>query len=182
MNIHVEARSYTDAGEMLSTYAEARKRLFGRPPVIAPEPVPEIPDIHIPDPEPEMPAVYLLAVLLLACARANKPVEAVTSLPIHEIKRAVCLEFKVSHTELVAHRRDHGIIWPRHIAVALAKHLTGESLPLIGREFGGRDHTTILHTVRKMRPHIEAVTPFMAADATAAEWVAAMRLQVEAQK
>jgi chromosomal replication initiator protein len=71
-------------------------------------------------------------------------------LSIEDIQSAVERHCKVGHLELISARRTAGIVRPRQIAMFLAKNLTSNSLPVIGREFGGRDHTTVLHAVRKI--------------------------------
>ena len=52
--------------------------------------------------------------------------------------------------DLISARRNRAIARPRQAAMWLAKHLTTRSLPDIGRRFGGRDHTTVLHAVRRI--------------------------------
>jgi chromosomal replication initiator protein len=54
--------------------------------------------------------------------------------------------------ELLSSTRTARIAWPRQVAMYLARELTGESLPAIGRQFGGRDHTTVLHAWRRTPP------------------------------
>lgn len=66
------------------------------------------------------------------------------------IKQTTCEYFGVSVSEVVSARRTKHIINPRHVAVYLCKELTPYSLPAIGRAFGGRDHTTILHSLRRI--------------------------------
>lgn len=78
------------------------------------------------------------------------PYVVVRSYKIEDIQRAVAEKFNVSRLDLLSSRRDHGIILPRHVAMFLAKTLTTRSLPEVGRRFGGRDHTTVLHAVRKI--------------------------------
>jgi chromosomal replication initiator protein len=56
----------------------------------------------------------------------------------------------VSRSDLLSARRTANVVRPRQIAMYLAKTLTLRSLPEIGRRFGGRDHTTVLHAVRKI--------------------------------
>lgn len=63
----------------------------------------------------------------------------------------VCKTAKVSKTDLLSHRRNADLVMHRQIAMYLAKKYTLWSLPFIGRRFGGRDHTTVLHAVRKIR-------------------------------
>ncbi|MDN2568228.1 chromosomal replication initiator protein DnaA [Aquibium sp. A9E412] len=69
---------------------------------------------------------------------------------IEDIQRIVARHFNVSKTELLSNRRTRTIVKPRQIAMYLSKVLTPRSLPEIGRRFGGRDHTTVLHAVRKI--------------------------------
>ncbi|WP_237155251.1 chromosomal replication initiator protein DnaA [Oryzibacter oryziterrae] len=69
---------------------------------------------------------------------------------IEDIQRVVSKHFNVSKQDLLSSRRTRTIVWPRQIAMYLAKALTLRSLPEIGRRFGGRDHTTVLHAVRKV--------------------------------
>ena len=69
---------------------------------------------------------------------------------VDDIQRAVCRHYKVNRIDLLSHRRTKDLTIPRHIAMYLAKKMTMRSLPEIGRLFGGRDHTTVLHSVRKI--------------------------------
>lgn len=69
---------------------------------------------------------------------------------IEDIQRIVSRHYNVSKADLVSARRTQAIVRPRQIAMYLAKVLTPRSLPEIGRQFGGRDHTTVLHAVRKI--------------------------------
>jgi DnaA-like protein len=71
-------------------------------------------------------------------------------LSIEEIQTAVAHHCKVAHPDLISARRTADVVRPRQIAMYLAKNLTPNSLPVIGRKFGGRDHTTVLHAVRKI--------------------------------
>ena len=67
---------------------------------------------------------------------------------IDEIQRKVCEHFRIRQTEMGSARRAREVARPRQIAMYLAKQLTQRSLPEIGRRFGGRDHTTVIHAVR----------------------------------
>ena len=69
---------------------------------------------------------------------------------VEDIQRVVCQHFNVSREDLVSARRTKVIVHPRQIAMYLSKTLTPRSLPEIGRRFGHRDHTTVLHAVRKV--------------------------------
>jgi chromosomal replication initiator protein len=74
---------------------------------------------------------------------------------IEDIQRVVSRHYNVSKADLLSARRTRTIVRPRQIAMYLAKMLTPRSLPEIGRRFGGRDHTTVLHAVRKIEGMIE---------------------------
>ena len=69
---------------------------------------------------------------------------------IEDILRIVSRHYKVPRNEILSARRSRDVVRPRQIAMYLAKSLTTRSLPEIGRRFGGRDHTTVLHSVRKV--------------------------------
>lgn len=69
---------------------------------------------------------------------------------IEDILKFVSRHYNVPRTELLSARRTRTIVRPRQIAMYLAKTMTPRSLPEIGRRFGGRDHTTVLHAVRKI--------------------------------
>ncbi|WCT74366.1 chromosomal replication initiator protein DnaA [Sphingomonas naphthae] len=69
---------------------------------------------------------------------------------IDEIQRRVSDHFRIRPSEMVSARRAREVARPRQIAMYLAKQLTPRSLPEIGRRFGGRDHTTVIHAVRQI--------------------------------
>lgn len=69
---------------------------------------------------------------------------------IEDIQKRVASHYNVSRADLLSSRRTAAVVMPRQIAMFLAKSLTLRSLPEIGRRFGGRDHTTVLHAVRKI--------------------------------
>ncbi len=77
---------------------------------------------------------------------------------IEEIQRIVSRHYNVSRNELLSNRRTRVIVKPRQVAMYLSKMLTPRSLPEIGRRFGGRDHTTVLHAVRKIEGLTETDT------------------------
>jgi chromosomal replication initiator protein len=74
---------------------------------------------------------------------------------IEDIQRVVARHYNVSKADLLSSRRTRTIVRPRQVAMYLAKVLTPRSLPEIGRRFGGRDHTTVLHAVRKIEDLIQ---------------------------
>jgi len=69
---------------------------------------------------------------------------------IENILRVVCQEFKLSPSQLRSKTNSHAVAYPRQVAMYLAKELTPSSLPQIGKEFGGKHHTTALHGIRKI--------------------------------
>jgi chromosomal replication initiator protein len=69
---------------------------------------------------------------------------------IEDIQRIVARHYNVSRADVLSARRTATVVRPRQIAMYLSKVLTLRSLPEIGRRFGGRDHTTVLHAVRKI--------------------------------
>jgi len=77
---------------------------------------------------------------------------------IEDIQRVVSRHYNVSKQEMVSNRRTRIIVKPRQIAMYLAKTMTPRSFPEIGRRFGGRDHTTVLHAVRKIEDLINKDT------------------------
>jgi chromosomal replication initiator protein len=75
---------------------------------------------------------------------------------VAEIQSATCDYFGLAAEELLSSSRTQRIAWPRQLAMYLARELTGESLPAIGRHFGGRDHTTVMHACRRTSARIDA--------------------------
>jgi chromosomal replication initiator protein len=68
---------------------------------------------------------------------------------IEAIQEAVCEAFAISHEELLSPGRSARLVWPRQLAMYLAREQTQLTLPDIGRHFGGRNHTTVMHAVRR---------------------------------
>jgi chromosomal replication initiator protein len=69
---------------------------------------------------------------------------------VEDILRIVSRHFAVSKADILSDRRHRSVVRPRQIGMYLAKQLTSRSLPEIGRRFGNRDHTTVLHAIRKI--------------------------------
>ncbi len=76
--------------------------------------------------------------------------EADRKVTIEEIQRKVSEHYNIRLSDLIGPRRVRTIARPRQVAMYLAKQLTSRSLPEIGRRFGGRDHTTVMHGVRRI--------------------------------
>jgi chromosomal replication initiator protein len=73
---------------------------------------------------------------------------------VEDILRIVSRHFAVSKADILSDRRHRSVVRPRQIGMYLAKQLTSRSLPEIGRRFGNRDHTTVLHAIRKIDKEI----------------------------
>jgi chromosomal replication initiator protein len=73
-----------------------------------------------------------------------------TQITIDRIQELVCERFSVTIEELTGDRRTQNIVYPRQVAMYLSRELTDSSLPRIGKEFGGRDHTTVIHATSKI--------------------------------
>ena len=69
---------------------------------------------------------------------------------IERIQELVCERFSVTLDQLTGDRRSQNIVYPRQVAMYLSRELTDSSLPKIGKEFGGRDHTTVIHATSKI--------------------------------
>ena len=67
-----------------------------------------------------------------------------------KFKKKVAEHFNIRITDMHSPRRSRSVARPRQIAMYLAKSITSRSLPEIGRKFGGRDHTTVMHAVKKI--------------------------------
>jgi chromosomal replication initiator protein len=91
---------------------------------------------------------------------------------IEDIQRIVARQYNVSRADLLSSRRTANVVRPRQVAMYLAKVLTLRSLPEIGRRFGGRDHTTVLHAVRK-------IENLAGNDSTFAEEIEALKRQLQ---
>ena len=82
---------------------------------------------------------------------------------IDEIQKKVAEHFNIKLGEMMSDRRARIVARPRQVAMYLAKQLTTRSLPQIGRKFGGRDHTTVMHAVRKVE-ELTRTDPSLAED------------------
>ncbi len=91
---------------------------------------------------------------------------------IEEIQRRVSEHWNIRLTDMSSARRARNVARPRQVAMYLAKQLTSRSLPEIGRKFGNRDHTTVMHAVQR-------VTELMERDASFAEDVELLRRMLE---
>jgi chromosomal replication initiator protein len=68
---------------------------------------------------------------------------------VAEIQERICEQFSISMEQLLSTSRAQPVAWPRQLAMYLARELTDATLPAIGRAFGGRNHTTVLHACKR---------------------------------
>jgi chromosomal replication initiator protein len=78
------------------------------------------------------------------------PQGELTQVTIRRIQEITSERFGLSLSELCGDKRSQGIVYPRQVAMYLSRELTDSSLPKIGKEFGGRDHTTVIHATSKI--------------------------------
>jgi len=90
------------------------------------------------------------SIRLATAERANGVLLLAPQKTFEDIQKLVASHYNVSRSDILSERRTAAVVKPRQIAMYLAKVLTLRSLPEIGRRFGGRDHTTVLHAVRKI--------------------------------
>lgn len=91
------------------------------------------------------------------------PVKAEKRVTVDEIQKSVAAYFSITPSDLNSKRRTQSVVRPRHIAMYLAKTMTTRSLPDIGRRFGGRDHSTVIHAVAKITAQLGS-DPLLAED------------------
>jgi len=122
-------------------------------------------------PMPEPPPLRIVEPVIVSVA--TKPIRIVPDpvriVPLNRLSKvrcvikAACQHFWVSHAELVGCDRTASLVYPRHVAIHVCrKFINNISLPEIGREFGGRDHTSILHAYSRIEKRLE--DPRVAAD------------------
>lgn len=78
------------------------------------------------------------------------PERLIRPISIQTIQNEVCRHFDLPMVDLIGNKRSQNIVFPRQIAMYLARELTDMSLPRIGAEFGGKDHTTVIHATAKI--------------------------------
>lgn len=83
------------------------------------------------------------------------PEAGTQGIDIRRIQEVVCEYFSMTAKDLLGQRRDQRIVRPRQVAMYLCKELTGASYPEIGTQFGGKDHTTVIHACRKVESNLE---------------------------
>ena len=79
----------------------------------------------------------------------------ITKNKIDQVQQHISQKFNVSVEDLKSKKRNARITYPRHLAMFICREYLGESLVRIGNEFGGRDHTTVKHSVEKIQKQIK---------------------------
>ena len=142
---------FSTAAELTAHYSQTRRKLRSLgPPVVEVKP----PVINIPITEAK-PSVTIIKCICEKCGKETAPPDTEPQLPkfnisIRRIVRFVSEQEHIPIIDLMSARRTQNIVRPRQIVHYLARKLTLKSLPEIGRHVGSRDHTTILHSVRKI--------------------------------
>jgi hypothetical protein len=138
--MEIQLREFTSGADLRAHYAAIRARrealqapvrVVPAPPIAKPAAASHSESVAAPMPEP--------------ASDAMPPQPALAT-----ILKAVCLNFGVTRNDVISARRDLRAVRPRQVMMYLAKSLTRRSLPEIGRYAGMRDHTTVLHGVRRI--------------------------------
>ncbi len=151
---------FESASELRAHYAGVRSRLYPRRVRFEPAPVvvePPAPVVVAPEP----PVVEAES----TPAPSNDDNQEPHIPTVRDIQKAVCAHYGLTYIDMVTHRRTLSVVRPRQVAMYLARNMTPRTLPEIGRVFGDRDHSTILHGIRK----IEALIPVDTDIATSVE-------------
>lgn len=140
-SLAVEPQTIADVERARAIHKRLRSMRGKCDPVIAPEPEP------VPEPSPPVEAQETACALEESDASLDPTPPRLT---VYLIAQVTAEHFGVSMQDMLSHRRDRKYVTARQIAMYLAKHLTSRSFPFIGQRLGGRDHTTVMHGVRKI--------------------------------
>jgi hypothetical protein len=146
----------------------ARARLEAGPKPAPAPPAPPSSAVVLPPPSPpaaapnatEIAAADFLAAHAVADALLGRAPKSPP--PTTLIQQVVAEDFGVTVGDILSARREHAVVEPRMVAAYLAKTMRPDSLPAIGRRFGGRDHTTIIHALRTIGARRAAEPEFAA--------------------
>jgi chromosomal replication initiator protein len=104
-------------------------------------------DIYARDAQPSLPEIRTSLRKLLGNNPSQQQLKHTSSSLLMEI---ICQTYSITKEELLSSKRTKELVHPRHLAMYLLKHEAGLTYPSIGKELGGRDHTTIMHGVEKV--------------------------------
>lgn len=108
-----------------------------------------------PEGAPEADVFFRSAWRLLEASTAKAERPAIGSWPVRKIQEGVCAYYQITMEDLTSPGRTQDVARPRQVAMYLSRILTGRSLPEIGRRFGARRHTTVLHAVRQISARLQ---------------------------
>lgn len=152
------------------------RRIYGRPradfvPNFNPAAVvPIVKNPPKPDQAVEMSPELSAEIAFLVCKRVDEvlaqlrregtlaamPTDPSSRPSVRQIMEIVAIHADIRPADLVSERRAHVIAWPRQVAMTLVKETHAAlSMPQIGKAFGGKDHTTVMHALKRMRWHLE---------------------------
>jgi hypothetical protein len=165
----VECQTAAEVRERLRAHAERRRRLSG--------PIPATPAIKLSFPEPqpiEEDALTKETQQMIDAAVAM--VRSVSTTRVRPTIRAImqhtALVYGIHLNEILSRRRDKEVCQARQVAMLLAKLLTSQSFPYIGRYFGDRDHTTVMHAFKKLKWLSDALSPPLTDNDPVETWAA----------
>lgn len=175
MTMLVAVREYTSASEMVRSLMAIRHGFLDYCPPPAPIiPEPDYPPEPVPDPDFIEPVIFCMTPDMATPPEFIRPPRYVT---VHEVVRTVCEVWRVDKVDLLGARRHIRIIGPRKAAYALACKFTPFSLPHIGRQMGGRDHTTVLSGRKRMQPIMDKIRACLPEYAGLREWAEAIHAE-----
>lgn len=169
--------------ERLRAAAQARAVMDDMPP--KPDPVPQPDEIKPKHKRPSQISDEQLIALLRdepqrvhgLIAQMEQGAEIITS--VRQVQDAVCLAFGITRLELIGVSHRQCYVQPRQTSYLLCKLLTLHSLPLIGRLHGGRDHTTVLHGIRKLEWLRKILVSELSETSPVEAWAARSKFHVE---
>jgi hypothetical protein len=158
--------------KFIAEYSRVRSRLLAPPARIRPNgPMPE-PDVrseplaeNVCDATPAIEPANEPSIALPWLPEVKRDLPAETRLTCRFIFEHVAAFYRITMVDLLSNRRQRRVVWPRHVAMYLARHMTTRSLPEVGRKLGGKDHTTVLHGVARITERLPD-EPALAADVT----------------
>lgn len=136
--------------KLIDAHKERRRRLMTLPPKLTKLMEPTFKPPAKPQPKPQPKPLPSQPEPLPKTAAPE-----ITTIKIREIQNFVCNHFGLTINDLLSHKRPQNLVFPRHIAMYLAKNLTLLSYPNIGRLFGGRDHSAVMHAVKKIQTEMD---------------------------
>lgn len=147
--------NFASEAELLAHYKAVRARVNGWKAPRQPKPLPAV-IITTGSRKPWLtPVVDGISLAAISPRLPEVPGPIFNQRIVHRIIEVVAAFFNITRNDILSHRREAPVVLARFIAMHLSKQETQRSMPWLGLQFGGRDHTTILHGLRKMKTRIE---------------------------